>query len=134
MALRALKLHEGAFCYRIKVSVAWHTNVVRTISFPVSLCTQLENSKCFLFVGMTLPCIFKLKGIFSDSNNILLWYEPQDIINKKISFPKFQLIPILRFLVMHDYVCFIAPTKSRIQDFLWKLFSFNTKMISKCTS
>ena len=24
-------------------------------------------------------------------------------------FPKFQLIPILRFWVMHDYVCFIAP-------------------------
>ena len=23
--------------------------------------------------------------------------------------PKFQLIPVLRFQVMHDYVCFIAP-------------------------
>ena len=29
-------------------------------------------------------------------------------INKKSLFPKFQLIPILRFQVMHDYVCFIA--------------------------
>ena len=28
---------------------------------------------------------------------------------KKTLFPKFQLIPILRFWVMHDYVCFIAP-------------------------
>ena len=28
---------------------------------------------------------------------------------KKPLFPKFQLIPILRFWVMHDYVCFIAP-------------------------
>ena len=28
---------------------------------------------------------------------------------KKSLFPKFQLIPILHFQVMHDYVCFIAP-------------------------
>ena len=49
-----------------------------------------------------------LKGIFSDSNNISLWYESEDI-NKKSLFPKFQLIPILRFQVMHDYVYFIAP-------------------------
>ena len=50
----------------------------------------------------------KLKGIFSDSNDILLWHESEDI-NKKSLFPKFQLIQILRFQVMHDYVCFIAP-------------------------
>ena len=49
-----------------------------------------------------------LKGIFSDSNNIFLWYESEDT-NKKSLLPKFQLIPILRFQVMHDYVCFIAP-------------------------
>ena len=48
------------------------------------------------------------KGIFSDSNNIFLWHESEDI-NKKNSFPKFQLIPILHFQVIHDYVCFIAP-------------------------
>ena len=29
---------------------------------------------------------------------------------KNSLFPKFQLILILRFQVMHDYVCFIAPT------------------------
>ena len=28
---------------------------------------------------------------------------------KKSLLPKFQLIPILSFQVMHDYVCFIAP-------------------------
>ena len=50
----------------------------------------------------------KVKGIFSNSNNIFLWYESEDI-NKKSLFPKIQLIPILRFQVMHDYVCFIAP-------------------------
>ena len=29
--------------------------------------------------------------------------------NKKTLISKFQLIPILRFWVMQDYVCFIAP-------------------------
>ena len=28
---------------------------------------------------------------------------------QKSLFQKFQLIPILRFPVMHDYVCFIVP-------------------------
>ena len=45
----------------------------------------------------------KLKGIVSDSNNIILWHESEDI-NKKSLFPKFQLLPILRFQIMHDYV------------------------------
>ena len=49
-----------------------------------------------------------VKGIFSDSNNIFLWHESEDT-NEKSLFPKFQLIPILRFQVMQDYVCFIAP-------------------------
>ena len=49
-----------------------------------------------------------VKGIFSDSNIIFLWHESEDM-NKKSLNPKFQLIPILRFQVMHDYVCFIAP-------------------------
>ena len=31
------------------------------------------------------------------------------IEKKNTLFPKFQLIPILRFQVMHDYVRFIAP-------------------------
>ena len=42
-----------------------------------------------------------LKTSFYDKN--------QKIETKKSLFPKFQLIPILRFQVMHDYVCFIAP-------------------------
>ena len=50
----------------------------------------------------------EIKGIVSDSNNIILWHESEDI-NKKSLFPKFQLIPILSFQVMHDYVRFIAP-------------------------
>ena len=51
---------------------------------------------------------YTLKGIFTDSNNIFLWQESEDR-NKKCIFPKFQLIPILHFQVMHDCVCFIAP-------------------------
>ena len=49
-----------------------------------------------------------VKGILSDSNTIFLWHESEGI-NKKTLFPKFQLIPILRFQGMHDYVCSIAP-------------------------
>ena len=44
-----------------------------------------------------------LKGIVSDSNKMILWHESEDI-NKQSLFPKFQLLPILRFQVMHDYV------------------------------
>ena len=44
---------------------------------------------------------------------------------------KIQLIPILHFQIMHDYVCFIAPIDYCVkQDFLWKLLSFHTEMIS----
>ena len=69
-----------------------------------------------------------IKGIVSDSNNIFIRHESEDVnkkknkqTNKKINkkqnktkqeksiFPKFQLIPILCFQVMHDCVCFIAP-------------------------
>ena len=42
-----------------------------------------------------------IKGTFSDFNNIFLLHESEDI-NKKSVFPKFQLIPILHFQVMHD--------------------------------
>ena len=52
--------------------------------------------------------VLVVKGIVSDSNNIFLWHESEDI-NKKSLFPKFQLIPMSRFQVMHNYVCFIAP-------------------------
>ena len=70
------------------------------------------------------------KGIFSDFHNIFLGHESEDI-NWKGLFPKFQLIPILRFQVMHYYVCFIAPIDIDYwRDFLWKLFSFHTERIS----
>ena len=67
--------------------------------------------KNVIYASLSLPyfTIFaSIKGIFSDSNNIFLWYESKDI-NKKSLFPKFQLILILHFQVMHDYVYFTAP-------------------------
>ena len=59
------------------------------------------------YVGIVL-LLLELKGIVSDSKNIILWHESEDI-NKKSLFPKFQLIPILLFQIMHDYVGFNAP-------------------------
>ena len=57
----------------------------------------------------------KLKGIFSDFTMfIFLWYESENI-NQKSLFPKFHLIPILCFQVMHDYMCFIAPIDYRVE-------------------
>ena len=49
-----------------------------------------------------------IEKVFSDSIDIILWHESEDV-NEKSIFLKFHLIPILRSQVMHDYVCFIAP-------------------------
>ena len=73
---------------------------------------SVSASRAFKFVIFQADMIFNfiriIEGIISDSNNIFLQYESENI-NKKSLFPKFQLIPILRFQVTHDYVCFIAP-------------------------
>ena len=73
---------------------------MKSRSMPLSFC---KNSNYFQFAKESF-C--KIKGIFSDSNSIFLWHESEG--NKKSLFPKFQLIPILRFEVMNGYVCFIA--------------------------
>ena len=52
-----------------------------------------------------------LKGIFSDSNNIILWYGSEDI-NKKAYFHNFSWF---QFYPLHDYVCFIAPIDSCVK-------------------
>ena len=72
-------------------------------------CLPLLN----LFNVFNLLIMIIIKGIFTDSNNIFLWQESEDR-NKKSLFPKFQLIPILRFQVKYDYVCFIAPIWHRL--------------------
>ena len=82
---------------------AWCSDKDISLSLPESsICYSghLHNSH------IKLSMIFK--GIVSNSNNIILSHESEDI-NKKSLFPKFQLIPILRFQVMHDYVWVIAP-------------------------
>ena len=65
------------------------------------------------------------------------FYGMNQKINEKCLFTKLQLIPILRFQVMHVWLCvfhcshrLLCWIKSRIRDFLWKLLSFHTEMIS----
>ena len=71
------------------------------------ICKKIYFCKTYSFAYAKLYVL--IKGIFSDSNNIFLWYESEDINKKKSFFPKFQLILILRFQVMQDYMYFIAP-------------------------
>ena len=59
---------------------------------------------------------FDIKGIVSDSSSIILWHKLEDI-NKKRLFPKFQLIPILRLLVMYDYVHWHYSIEYRVRLF-----------------
>ena len=47
-----------------------------------------------------------IKEVFIELNNIINMTWTRRYKQKKT---KFQLIPILRFQVMHDYVCFVAP-------------------------
>ena len=59
--------------------------------------------------GMT-PRALLLIELFSDSNNIILWHESEDINKtKKKLISKISIISNLGFQVMNDYVCFIAP-------------------------
>ena len=78
--------------------------------------TIISNVKFLICGDLMLQTIFlcnihEIKGTFSDSNNIILWHESDDVYKKKKKkkkkkslFPKFQLIPILHLQVMHDYV------------------------------
>ena len=72
------------------------------------------------------------KEVFSDSNNIILWHESEDIIKKKKKslFLKFQFILILRLMIMCLSVFHCSHRlywiKSHTQNFLWKLLSLQT--------
>ena len=97
-----------------------HVTFVLPFALSLSLHKDLNfkfqmNHSNHLDVGSNFVCCnclrpyYRLKRVFSDSNNIFLWHESEDI-NKKACFQNLSwLIPILRFQVMHDYVCFIAP-------------------------
>ena len=82
---------------------------------------KIEHKTCPILVWVYFP----LKGIVSDCNNIFLWHESEDI-NKKSLFPKFHLIPILRFQVMHDYVSSITPIDYCVkQSLMYETFCEN---------
>ena len=91
--------------------------------------TKLSIKLC-----LTAATVTFLKGIVSDSNNIFLWYESEDM-NKKAYFQNFSWFQFYVFKLYMIIMCFIAHRllswiKSRVQDFLWKLLSFHTDMIS----
>ena len=48
-----------------------------------------------------------VKGVFSDSNNIILWHKSEDTKQKKL-ISKISVDSNFTFS-SHDYVCFIAP-------------------------
>ena len=77
---------------------------IQTSRFWKSFCTYIWH----IWLSTAHHISFLLKGIFSDFNNNFLWHESEDL-NQKCLFPKFHLIPILRFQVTHDYVYFILP-------------------------
>ena len=97
-------------------------NFKNSIKIQVSFAViELLIKQYFYWFDLGQPAIKQankqaIKRIFSDSNNILLWHESEDI-NQKRLFPKFQLIPILPFQVMHDYV-FHCPEMISA-SFLW---------------
>ena len=74
----------------------------------------MDQNSQILFWSTTQEPLGLLKGIFSDSNNIFLQRESEDI-NRKSLFPKFQLIPILHFQVMNGYVCFNASIDYNVE-------------------
>ena len=73
-----------------------------------------------------------IKWIFTDSNNIFL---SEDIKKKtklysKISVDSSFSFPSYAWCVFHCSRRLLCWIKSRVRDFLWKLLSFHTKMIS----
>ena len=64
------------------------------LSSVIHMCPSHQN---FANIGFDVT---KIKGIFSDSNNIILWHESKDI-NKESLFTKFQ--SSLQYVHMHDH-------------------------------
>ena len=112
----------------------WHISKFSQLCYQ--FLTSEPNLLCFLHSYPDSSDQLCIKGIFTDSNDIFLLHESEDI-NETGLFPKFQLLPMLRFQVMHDLICMfhcshrlLCWIKSRVWDFLWKLLSFHTEMIS----
>ena len=85
-----------------------------------------NSALCFpdFVIYVTSAHFTYVKGIFSDFHNIFSCMN-LETKTKKSLFQKFQLIPILRFQVMHDYVCFIVPMENCFH-FILKLFQANS--------
>ena len=82
---------------------------------------------------------YAIKRIFSDFNNIFLQHESEDI-NKKAYFQNFSWFQFYSsklwmgwlcvFHCFHSLLSWLCWIKSGVRDFLWKLLSFHTDMIS----
>ena len=78
---------------------------------------QFQVHKGVVTTPLGKPCYKKklgrtrVKGTLSDSNNIFLWHESEDI-NKNSWLPKFHLIPILRYKLRIIMCIGIAPWTS----------------------
>ena len=97
----------------------------------IILCQQNDSSWKEYSVG------WFLKWISSGIQTPFLLHESED--RKTSLFPKFYLIPILCFQVMHDYVVFIGPLTNVLNQLSltiilrWTLLWFHTEMISAYT-
>ena len=109
----------------------WFSSICTDQGIPLKTFGSLVQSSALYKVH--------IKGIFSDSNIFLIRRYKQ-----KSLLPKFQLIPILRFQVMYNYVYFIAPIDNCVElslvseTFLWKLLlywnDFGPTPLGKCAS
>ena len=110
-SMHVMSIRQGLRCHR-PVELLWtllHLDLKRS-----KLCVhQIWNGQIrweshslhptqILQIWFVFVFYSKFKGIVSDSHNIFIWYESEDI-NKKRLFPKFQLIKISHLHSMHDY-------------------------------
>ena len=99
---------------------------------PNNYCSPLSMRR--VKWGKKTYFVTPFKGIVSDTSNIFLWHESEDINKKKASkisvdssfmFSSYAWVCV--FHCPHRLLCWI---KSRVRDFLWKLLLFHTEMIS----
>ena len=83
-----IKWHEEQFPWYVQVGID-----IDAVSL-LCLCTRYTGTPSSWVVSTKGK---RLKGIFSDSNNIFSWQESEDTNKQTKLFPKFHLIPILHF-------------------------------------
>ena len=122
------------FCYQTHLSVIFRI-VLHYRLLYCGIGNEFTFAKLYEYVTVAFNCISSIKGIFSDSNNIffMTWIRryKQKKLKSKISvgsnftFSSYAWLCV--FHCSHRLLCYI---NSRVRDFLWKLLSFHTKMIS----